>query len=240
MNSFRVAVLLAWIAGFVDSVGYIVLAHVFPAHMSGNTVAAASHFGTGEFSEILRRAFPIPMFVLGVFAGALIGGALQRKEVRCRFVPTFAAEAALLAVFILLTMRLRPPVSISGFRAYPFVALLALAMGLQNATLRRARGMAVRTTFISGMLVNMAERGAAFVLQNFDRRRPGPGSMRARQQQGRRVLKYGALWCGMFVGAACGAALEIHWGTPALWLPAGGLLAVIVQDFIRPISDAAA
>ena len=239
MNSFWVAILLAWIAGFIDAVGYLVLMHVFPAHMSGNTVAAASHLGAGQFSEVLRRGFPIPMFVLGVFWGALVGRAMQLKAVARRFAPSFIAETMLLVLFVALTIRVKPPAHISGIRAYSLVALLALAMGLQNATLRCARGMAVRTTFISGMLVNMAEGAASFFGDAVFRHTASSRTSGSRHRQGTRALKYGSLWCAMFAGAVCGAGMEISWGTVVLFLPIGGLLAIILHEFTGPISQAA-
>src|SRR5262249_38393191 len=42
---------------------------------------------------------------------------------------------------------------------YPLVALPAFAMGLQNAALRRVGGRIVRTTYVTGMLTDLAEAG---------------------------------------------------------------------------------
>jgi uncharacterized membrane protein YoaK (UPF0700 family) len=244
MSTFGIAVLLAWIAGFVDAVGYVTLAHVFPAHMSGNTVAAGAHLGAGQWSEILRRAFPIPIFVLGVFCGALMGRAMEATQFRRRFIPSFGVEILLLGTFIAFTCAIHTPVAISGWPAYPLVALLAAAMGLQNATLRRARGIAVRTTFISGMLVNMAEKAAGYVARTIDLRRSRRGSAQLpgagfrRRRDGKQALRYGLLWCGMFVGAASGACLETLWGTIALLLPVAGLLAIMIQDWRQALDEA--
>lgn len=234
MNRFAIAVLLAWIGGFVDAVGYLALTQVFVAHMSGNTVALASHFGAGEWSEISRRALALPMFVLGVFCGTLIARALRKKGLRRSFIPIFALEAALLGLFTGLTAECTVPLPISP-KLYAFVALLALAMGLQNATLRHARELAVRTTFITGMLVSMAEKSAAYVTRL---RAPRTAAQAARRRhEGKLALKYGSLWCGMLAGAVCGAWLLTLWGTLALLLPITALALIILRDFLRPLSE---
>src|SRR5690349_6360434 len=72
------AVSLAWVAGFVDAVGYVSLFRLFIAHMSGNSAAMGAHFGQGEWGEAFYRAFPIPVFVLGVIAGAALHEAASR------------------------------------------------------------------------------------------------------------------------------------------------------------------
>lgn len=64
MRRFHLALILAWMAGFVDATGFITLSHVFTSHMSGNTVAAAAHFGASQWQSIWHRVVPIPMFVM--------------------------------------------------------------------------------------------------------------------------------------------------------------------------------
>jgi uncharacterized membrane protein YoaK (UPF0700 family) len=242
MNSFAIAVVLAWIAGFVDAVGYVVLSHVFTAYMSGNTVATATQLDAGQWLDISRRFFPIPMFVLGVFIGSLMGHAMQNRGLRRRFAPSFILEFLLLLIFVVTTLKVKNSDTIAGIRTYPLVALLAIAMGLQNATLRRVKGMAVRTTFITGMLVAMAERAAGYVTMTIHLRSARHRAHHARinwqrQREKRRALRYGLLWCGLFIGAGCGAGLERLCGTIVVLLPALGLLVIIIQDFIRPISE---
>ena len=56
MREVGIAVLiLAFTAGFVDAVGYIVLFQIFTAHMSGNTVAMCVHFSRQNWAEFRSR-----------------------------------------------------------------------------------------------------------------------------------------------------------------------------------------
>lgn len=244
MSAFATAVLLAWIAGFVDAVGYVVLAHVFTAHVSGNTVASAVALAGGSWPEIARKFFPIPTFVVGVFVGSLMGHSMQSKGIRWQFAPSFILEVILLALFVEFTINFKSSATISGLKSYPLVALLALAMGLQNATLRRVRGMAVRTTFITGMLVNTAERAAGYAILTVRRHKARHRGQRLqaqaesqRRREKKRALKYGLLWCGMFIGGAAGVWLERIWGTRALLFPAAALIGIIIKDFFRPLAE---
>lgn len=243
MNRFAIAVILAWVAGFVDAAGFITLSHVFTSHMSGNTIATGAHLGAGEWKPILHRLFPIPVFVAGVFIGSLMGAMARHLGFRRQFAPSFTLESLLLVAFVGLGLLLKTGTHpLSAPRAYPFVGLLAAAMGLQNATLRRAGGIVVRTTFITGMLVNMAEQAAVYCLWRIEQMRArvaGPGRrptrLSLRRSAGKRALKFGLVWCGMFAGAVSGGLSGARLGTLALLIPLLGLGIVIARDLIEPI-----
>ncbi|HLX68847.1 MAG TPA: YoaK family protein [Verrucomicrobiae bacterium] len=234
LRQFAIAVVLAWVAGFVDVVGYLALCQVFVAHMSGNTVGAAARLATGQWAELWRRVFPIPVFVLGVFSGALAARIAQGGGIRSRFAPSFILEALLLAAFAVLTRHWILPVVVPGPHLYLLIALLAMAMGLQSATLRRTRELSVRTTFITGILVSMAEKAAAYVALKFDR---VPRNRSRCHHEGRQALKYGLLWSGMCIGGICGGWLAVAHGTLALLIPIAVLAVVAWQDLVRPISE---
>jgi uncharacterized membrane protein YoaK (UPF0700 family) len=160
------ALILALTAGCVDAVGYVVLWKVFTAHMSGNSVSAAVHTGEGKSAEAFHRASPIPLFVLGVALGAALSEFLARKGHRRIFAVAVALEASLLLVFLLWGGPLLRDGGIPEdvpWRFYALVALPTLAMGVQNATLRRVGGATVRTTYISGMLTNFAEQTVQYL-----------------------------------------------------------------------------
>jgi uncharacterized membrane protein YoaK (UPF0700 family) len=50
---------LAWVAGYVDAVGFLTLAGLFVAHMSGNTVRLGVFVGDGDWSLAAQRFVPI-------------------------------------------------------------------------------------------------------------------------------------------------------------------------------------
>ena len=129
--------------------------------MSGNSIAAAVYTGQGDWASAGHRAFPIPVFVLGVMLGAALCEWLARRKVRPILAAAFGLEAVLLALFVS-----GWPGGTSSPAAFPHdpawqfyavAALPALAMGVQNAALRRVGAVRVRTTYITGMLTNAAE-----------------------------------------------------------------------------------
>ncbi|HVA33334.1 MAG TPA: YoaK family protein, partial [Candidatus Baltobacteraceae bacterium] len=63
-----VALTLAAIAGGVDGIGYLLLAHIFTSHMSGNTVAMTMYVASRKWSEAWRHIAPIVIFFLGIVA----------------------------------------------------------------------------------------------------------------------------------------------------------------------------
>ena len=69
VDSLWPAILLAAVADFVDALGYVGLAHLFTAHLTGNAAAIGAHLGQGHWTESLLRLTPLPAFVLGGAVG---------------------------------------------------------------------------------------------------------------------------------------------------------------------------
>jgi uncharacterized membrane protein YoaK (UPF0700 family) len=238
------ALMLALVAGCIDAVGYMVLLKVFTAHMSGNSAASAVYTGEGKGSEAFHRAFPIPLFLLGVAAGAALSETLARRGLRRIFTVAVALEAALLLVFLLCGgSALRdgiipedPP-----WRFYLLVALPTLAMGVQNATLRRVGGVTVRTTYISGMLTNFAEQTVQHLFWLRDHWTEHQGRLGALLRQStqqpsfyRLCLQLG-IWLAFLLGAVLGVGATLRWGLLSLAGPIVCLAAVAACDLARPI-----
>jgi uncharacterized membrane protein YoaK (UPF0700 family) len=239
------AILLAWVAGFVDAVGYLTLFKLFTAHMSGNSAALGAYLGQGHWSEAFHRAFPIPLFVLGVALGAGLTEIAVHRGVRSPFSIALGIEAMLLLLFMLLGNRelragtLRRDM---GWVLYPLASLPSLAMGLQNATLRRVGSEHVRTTYITGMLTDMAESGVKYLfwLGAEARGRGMAGFVGALRRSSRQTswfetLLSGGIWSAFIAGAALGGFMLGMWQLWSLSLPLVGLAVVIAQDLIRPI-----
>jgi uncharacterized membrane protein YoaK (UPF0700 family) len=238
------AVLLAAVAGSVDAVGFLTLAHLFTAHMSGNTVGMGAYLGQRQWGEAFRRGFPIPLFVLGVVCGAGVTETAVRRGARSPLTPAFCLEALLLIAFVFFGGGLARGggAAAGGPEFYTLAALLAFAMGLQSATLRRVGHRTIRTTYVTGMLTNFGEQFVAclFWLGAGRRGRKSPGVLKSfrsssRQESSSRMLLYGGVWVGYVCGAALAGFAESRWAARSLLLPLGGLLFVIALDLIRPI-----
>lgn len=240
------AVLMASIAGFVDAVGYLSLFHLFTAHMSGNTAAMGAYLGEGRWGEALHRAFPIPMFILGVTVGTLLTEWVLRRGFRSPFSFILTLEALLLGILMLLgntsgegSLQTETGVAFSLFAALP-----AVAMGLQSATLRRIGRYRIRSTYITGMLTSLSEEGVKFIFWIYDqtRRRNGNQSTDHLRTSVRRILLnriflLGSLWLGFALGATLGGFAHEQWHLRSLAFPLCGLAFVIVADIIRPLYE---
>ena len=226
-------VFLAWIAGFVDGVGYLVLFHMFTSHMSGNTIAGGVHLGRGSLALALHRLLPLPAFVLGVAGGRGLVEFLSLRGLRSPFAVAFAVEALLLGIFlgcgapVYRDGGLRPG---SEGTFYLLATLPALAMGVQNATLRRIYGKTIRTTYISGALTDISE-GVVDYLYWLGGARPAE----SRPSLGHLALLL-TVWVGYFLGAVLGALAEQRWLLTCLLLPIGGLVLLALVDLVVPFS----
>jgi len=234
--------LLVWVGGCVDAIGYLALAHLFTAHMSGNSAAMGAHLGQGDWRTALHRAFPIPLFVLGIALGAALVELAARQGVRAPFALVLALEGVLLAGFMACGSRVSQGGAIRVSAAWEFYALAALptlAMGIQNATLRRVGRRHVRTTYISGMLTHLGEEIAAYCFWLLDRacgRKKGGTAeiMQAASPLGE-VMLYAGIWGAFALGAILGGYAETRWALASLTLPLCGLAVVIACDLISPV-----
>ncbi len=210
----RVAITLAAIGGWVDAVGFLVLFGLFTAHLSGNTARLGVELGQGDAGLALTYAVPIIVFFLGVVAGiAYIGHAEPGSR---RLGPLLGVELTLLVLYLALGTVLRDAgdLTVRSGAYYALAVLAVAAMGLQTAALRHVAGVSVHTTFITGMVTNLAEEVVGTA-----RRDPGAA---------RRARVHGGLVGAYIVGAVGGSALESAWTLWALAVPIGALVVLIV------------
>ncbi len=236
-----IIVLLAWVAGAVDAIGYIALLHLFTAHMSGNSVAMGAWAGQARWADALRRGFPLPMFVLGIALGAALTEQSIRRARRRLFAPALAVEAILLVGFAAVgssstdTGRLDP----DRWTFYLVVALLTVAMGLQNGVLRRMSRRAKGLTYVTGVVTSLTEDAVAIAFDVHDRMRTASFTTAAREARGapalRRAVLSTEILAGYVAGAVLGGATEHAGHFPAISLPLAGLLALIARDIVRPV-----
>jgi uncharacterized membrane protein YoaK (UPF0700 family) len=143
---------LTVVTGLVDATSYLELGHVFVANMTGNVVflgfAIAGASGLSIWTSLVAiGAFLVGGVVAGRVAQPFAGhrGKLLRTALAIQ-VPTVAAATCLAAIG-------GDPVG--GARRYVVVALLASAMGLQNATVRRLAVPELTTTVLTMTLTGV-------------------------------------------------------------------------------------
>jgi uncharacterized membrane protein YoaK (UPF0700 family) len=210
----RVAFTLAAVGGWVDAVGFLILFGLFTAHLSGNTARLGVELGQGNLTLALTYAVPIVVFFLAVAAGiAYIGHEPPGSR---RLGPLLSVELTLLVVYLIVGTVLRDAgdLTIRSGAYYALAVLAVSAMGLQTASLRHACGVLVHTTFITGMVTNLAEEVVA--------------TFRREPDASRRARVHGGLVGAYIAGAIGGAALESTWALWALTVPIAVLATLIL------------
>jgi uncharacterized membrane protein YoaK (UPF0700 family) len=187
--------ILTFVTGLVDAVSYLNLGHVFVANMTGNVVFLG-------FALAGARDFSVPASLAALAAflvGALAGGRLGSRTAKHR--GRFLAIAILVKILLVgaaLVVAATVADPDSQFVQYALIVLLALAMGLQNATARRLAVPDLTTTVLTLTLTGLA---ADSTLAGGNNPRPA-----------RRL----AATVTMLVGAAVGAFLVLYIGVVAV------------------------
>ncbi len=144
---------LTTLTGVVDAVSYLKLGHVFVANMTGNVVFLGFAIADPENFSI-----PASLVAIGAFlAGAIAGGRLSLLFGRHRgrhIMIAIVIEIALIGVTFIASMW---TIDLNGATiSYALIALLALTMGLQNATARRLGIPDLTTTVLTLTMTGLA------------------------------------------------------------------------------------
>jgi len=195
---------LTVVTGLVDAVSILRLGRVFVANMTGNVVFTGFALTGAPGFSLSASLFALA----GFLAGAALGGWLASRAGHDRallLTGTAAAELALVAAALAVAV---PAGSLAGAARGPLAALLAIAMGIQNATARRLAVPDLTTTVLT-----MTLTGIAVDLRAGSR---GPALTR-------RVLAVTT----MLAGAIAGAWLVLRVSPIAALALAAGVLAVV-------------
>ncbi len=149
----RVLLVLTFTTGLVDAVSYLGLGRVFTANMTGNVVLLG--FGIAGSGGLPVLA---PLISLGAFlVGAEAGGVLARRvgeQHRAHVTRALGAEVSLIAVAAILAAAF--DIKPDAFSGDALIALLAVAMGLRDATVRRFGVADLTTTVLTMTLTGLA------------------------------------------------------------------------------------
>src|SRR5438067_7785412 len=145
-----VLIVVTFVTGMVDAVTYLGFGHVFAANMTGNVIVLGfALVGTGDISAT-GSVVSLAGFIAGATGGARLGTVLH--DTRHRWLVTMLGlETVLLtgAAFISLKQR-------ADNSDLVVVGLLAVAMGMRTATVRRLGVTDVSTTVLTSTLAGLA------------------------------------------------------------------------------------
>ncbi|MFF0393012.1 YoaK family protein [Kitasatospora sp. NPDC004615] len=195
---------LTAVSGLIDAVSYLGLDHVFAANMTGNVVVIGFALAGAPGFSTLGSLTSLGAFLLG----AALGGRLTTGRLR----PALAAETLLHLAAAVVAFA----VGTGGAVQYGVIALLAVAMGLRNATVRSLGVPDLTTTVLTMTLTGLAA----------DTRLAGRHS----PHQRRRILA--ALT--MTAGTAPGALLVLHHHLPWALLLAATITAATAVLYRQP------
>jgi len=199
-------VLMTLVTGLVDSFSFLKLGHVFVANSTGNILFIGFALAHVPGFSLTESLLALVTFIIGAFVGGKLSSTFATH--RDRILSSSASiQVVLLAVAVVLSVFSSTPVP-GGHRA-GFVTVLGIAMGVQNAAVRKIAVPDLTTTVLTLTITGL---GADSTWVG------GPGS-----RAGRRVVAIAS----MLIGAVIGAVLELH---AALYYPliAALLLVLIV------------
>lgn len=237
----RLAISLAAIGGLVDAAGYLTLNGLFTAHMSGNSDRLGVFLGQGTLGKVAPVAFAVGTFLVSIAVATWFVEVMVRRRWRSPAGVILIVEALLLAAFAAIGPVLTHRGVVTEHRAADFYSLAALAvcaMGLQASSIRRASGSVVHTTYVSGILNDLAVQLAAVT-----HRDPPEGTPTylteeihaGRPKVGARLSLLGGILVAYIGGAVVGSVAHSAWGASAVWLAVSGLAVLIAVLMVRPI-----
>jgi len=144
---------LTFSTGTVDAVSYLGLGHVFTANMTGNVVLLGFGIAKAGGLPIVAPIVSLAAFMVGSGAGGAVARRLAHRH------PThlgyaLGLETALLACAAILAAAANPHPS--TFAGDATIALMAAAMGIRNATVRRLAVPDLTTTVLTMTITALA------------------------------------------------------------------------------------
>ncbi|MFG1866962.1 YoaK family protein [Micromonospora arborensis] len=184
-------VVLTFLTGSADAIGFLSLGGAFSSVMTGNMVLLGLSAGRGEAELAVTSGCAIISFIVGVLAGARVVGSAQPDDPVWPRRVTWALVLELLVFVVFLVVW---EVTLGTPDAHVHLALLLLsaaALGVQSSAIQRFGVAGLSSTYLTGTLTSLIAGVAA---------RSPWDSLRPKAQ----VL------LALMVGAAVGALVALH------------------------------
>ena len=188
---------LAFVGGYGDAASFV-LVKTFTGHITGNLVLAAIAVAAHDWRAMLGPLSAVVTFLIAIFVSVLIVRPLKAWS-------SWPLLPAIMGIEIILILAASLALASGVAHAVEiFVIFVSLALGLQNGAFRRAGGISVHTTYLTGMITSListeAERYASQVV-------PPPVSA-----PDPKISLLCGIWIAFVLGAGTGAAMVFHFG----------------------------
>lgn len=203
--------LLTFTTGVVDAVSFLGIGRVFTANMTGNVALLGFGLAGGAHLPVVAQSVSLAGFLVGAGCGGLLAARVGHSQ-RTHIGAALATEIVLITIATILAAIVS--VRAGAASGVAVIALLALAMGVRNATMRHIGVADLTTTVLTGTLTNLATGLPVF---------GGSG-----QATARRLTTVIAMLLGALVGALL---LQISLVLPMA--AAAGLAALSWLAFVR-------
>jgi uncharacterized membrane protein YoaK (UPF0700 family) len=199
---------LTFTTGLIDAASYLGLGHVFTANMTGNVVLLGFGIAGAAGLPVVSPLVSLAAFLLGAVAGGLLAARIADRHhlhLRAALLIEFALTA--IAAVIAAVGDVHP----NQFSGDAIVALLAFAMGIRNAAVRRIAVPDLTTTVLTLTLTGLAadSRLTGGMGRGTARRVSAAGTMLVGAVAGALMLKTSialALSCAAIIALITGAS----------------------------------
>ena len=151
--------MLTFTTGLIDAASYLGIGHVFTANMTGNIVLLGFGIAGAGGLPVLAPMVSLAAFLVGAGAGGVLASKLSAHHPR-HVATALATETVLVgaAAVVSAAIDIRPN-SVSGDVV---IALLALAMGVRNTTVRKIGVPDLTTTVLTMTLTGLGADSPLF------------------------------------------------------------------------------
>lgn len=218
---------LAFLAGYVDTLGFIALFGLFTAHVTGNFILIGAALADSSQMSILLKFLAFPAFIGGVAGARLFIAAIQHRNGRA-LAWSFLLQLAFLVAFMACGIAATPVQSPTSGWVMAAGLLGTFAMGIHSAISRLLLSHLAPTSLMTGNVTQV-------VIDAVDVLRGGADGATTE-----RCLKF--LWPVLSFGiGAIAAAFAYHAvGFVGLLAPVALLAAMVWNEFDQPQAAGAA
>lgn len=195
----RLAILLAFVAGFVDATG-IIKWKTYVSFMSGNTTQLGTAIYADKPGVISMSVTVIGCFLLGIYAGTCLS---LRKKLPIRNL-SFIMVSGILILYTIADHYFK-------IGTVPSIAIIGFSMGLMNTIVTAVGNQRVNTDFVTGTLNSLA-RNTAMLSMTKD--------ITERKQYKANAIHLLLVWMGFLFGAAAAPLTLPFLGAWILTVPA--------------------